>query len=414
LPQTPPAFIFAPTPTEREGDMLKSTERIRTSHVGRLPAPKGWEDMPARLSGAAITDPATIAARVVPSIAEIVKRQAEIGIDCVGDGEFWTARSHAHYTAHFTGIEVRSLQLGEPPTTRHSTRERDEFPDFYGDCDRAGTMFLVPGERPVPPITEKVVARGPVKSKGPEAIRRQLDTFRAAIERSGAKVEEAFVPVLAPGWLDHFIFNEYYKTEEEFLFALADAIKEEYRAVVAAGFILQIDDPGLPDWWDMLKPEPSVAEYRKFAQLRIDAVNHALAGIPEDRVRYHLCWGSWHGPHTHDIPLEHIIDLILQVKAGAYSFEAANVRHEHEWRIWEQAKLPAGKMLMPGVVSHATNLVEHPQLVADRILRFTRIVGKENVIAGTDCGLGGRVHADLVWAKLQTLVEGARVASKSA
>jgi len=219
----------------------------------------------------------------------------------------------------------------------------------------------------------RVVARGPVKSKGPEAINRQLDTFKAAIERSGATVEEAFVPVLAPGWLDHFIFNEYYPTEEEFLFALADAVHEEYRAVVAAGFVLQIDDPGLPDWWDMLKPEPTVESYRRFARLRIDAVNRALAGIPEDRVRYHLCWGSWHGPHTHDLPLEHIIDLILDVKAQTYSFEAANVRHEHEWRVWQQAKLPAGKMVMAGVVSHATNLVEpatrrrpHPALCPDR------------------------------------------------
>jgi 5-methyltetrahydropteroyltriglutamate--homocysteine methyltransferase len=394
--------------------MLKSTEAIRTSHVGRLPPPKGWEDMPARLAGAEITDPAVIATRVVPAIAELVKRQAEIGIDCVGDGEFWTARSYAHYTAHFTGIEARPLQPGEPPTTRHSTRERDEFPDFYDDCDRAGTMFLVPGEKPVPPITEKVVARGPVKSKGPAAIGRQIDGFRAAIARSGATVEEAFIPVLAPGWLDHFIFNEHYKTEEEFLFALADAVAAEYRAVVDAGFILQIDDPGLPDWWDMLKPEPAVTDYRKFARLRIDAVNHALAGIPQDRVRYHLCWGSWHGPHTHDLPLEHIIDLILMVNAQTYSFEAANVRHEHEWRIWQSAKLPDGKMLMPGVVSHATNLVEHPQLVADRIRRFVNIAGRENVIAGTDCGLGGRLHPDLVWAKLQALVAGARLASRDA
>jgi 5-methyltetrahydropteroyltriglutamate--homocysteine methyltransferase len=259
----------------------------------------------------------------------------------------------------------------------------------------------------------RVVARGPVKSKGPEAINRQLDTFKAAIERSGANVEEAFVPVLAPGWLDHFIFNEYYKTEEEFLFALADALREEYRAVEAAGFVLQIDDPGLPDWWDMLKPEPTIEAYRKFARLRIDAVNHALVGIPEEKVRYHLCWGSWHGPHTHDLPLEHIIDLILEVKAQTYSFEAGNVRHEHEWRVWQEAKLPAGKMLMPGVVSHATNLVEHPQLVADRILRYAAIVGRENIVAGTDCGLGGRVHADLAWAKLRMLVEGARLASTS-
>ena len=366
--------------------MQRSMTRIRTSHVGRLPPPKGWEDMPARLASAEITDPAVIAAQVTPAITETVKRQVEAGIDCIGDGEFWTARSIAHYTAHFTGIEARPVAPDEPPTTRHSTRERDEFPDFYADMDSARTLFLVTGEKPMPPVTVRVVARGPVKSKGSAAINRQLDTFKAAIDRSGTKVEEAFVAVLAPGWLDHFIFNEYYKTEEEFLFALADALREEYRAVVAAGFVLQIDDPGLPDWWDMLKPEPTIEAYRKFARLRIDAVNHALAGIPEEKVRYHLCWGSWHGPHTHDLPLEHI---------------------------WQQAKLPAGKMLMPGVVSHATNLVEHPTLVADRILRYAAIVGRENIVAGTDCGLGGRVHADLAWAKLRALVEGARLASRS-
>jgi len=393
--------------------MLKSATRIRTSHVGRLPPPKGWEDMPARLANAEITDEALIGGEVVPAIAETVTRQAIIGIDCIGDGEFWTARTLAHYAGHFTGLEARPIAPGEPPTTRHSTRERDEFPDFYAACDDIGTLFLVPGEKPAPPMTERVVARGPVTSNGPAAIGRQIDAFKAAIERSGSPVGEAFIPVLAPGWLDHFIFNEYYKTEEEFLFALADAIAVEYRAVVDAGFILQIDDPGLPDWWDMLKPEPSVEQYRAFARLRIAAVNRALAGIPEDRVRYHLCWGSWHGPHTHDLPLEHIIDLILEVNAQTYSFEAANVRHEHEWRIWQEAQLPAGKMLMPGVVSHATNLVEHPLLVADRIRRFADIAGRENVIAGTDCGLGGRVHADLVWAKLKTLAEGARIASQS-
>jgi 5-methyltetrahydropteroyltriglutamate--homocysteine methyltransferase len=393
--------------------MQRNTSRIRTSHVGRLPPPKGWEEMPARLANVEITDTAVIAAEVTPAIAEIVRKQAEIGIDCVGDGEFWTARNLAHYTAHFTGIEARPVAADEPPTTRHSTRERDEFPDFYAACDRAGTLFLVPGEKPTPPVTVRVVARGPVRSKGPEAINRQLAAFKAAIRQSGAAIDEAFVPVLAPGWLDHFIFNEYYKTEEEFLFALADALREEYRAVIAAGFVLQIDDPGLPDWWDMLKPEPSVDAYRKFAGLRIAAVNHALAGIPEEKVRYHLCWGSWHGPHTHDLPLEHIIDLILKVKAQTYSFEAGNVRHEHEWRVWQTAKLPAGKMLMPGVVSHATNLVEHPQLVADRLLRYAQIAGRENLVAGTDCGLGGRVHADLAWAKLQSLVAGARLASQT-
>jgi 5-methyltetrahydropteroyltriglutamate--homocysteine methyltransferase len=393
--------------------MQKSTTRIRTSHVGRLPPPKGWEDMPARLANAEVIDSDEIASHVVPAIAETVKKQVEIGIDCINDGEFWTARSLAHYAAHFTGLEARPVKVGEPPTTRHSTRERDEFRDFYADMDKLGTLFFVPGEKPMPPMTERVIARGPVKSRGPQAINREIDAFRAAIDRSGSKVEEAFIAVLAPGWLDHFIFNEYYNTDEEFLFALAEAVREEYRAVVSAGFVLQIDDPGLPDWWDMIKPEPTVEEYRKFAKLRIEAVNHALVGIPEEKVRYHLCWGSWHGPHTHDLPLEHIVDLVLAVKAQTYSFEAGNVRHEHEWRAWQEVKVPPGKILMPGVVSHATNLVEHPQLVADRILRYTAIVGRENVIAGTDCGLGGRVHAELAWAKLRALVEGAQLASKN-
>jgi 5-methyltetrahydropteroyltriglutamate--homocysteine methyltransferase len=392
--------------------MQRSTTRIRTSHVGRLPPPKGWEDMPARLANAEVIDSGEIASHVVPAIAETVKKQVEIGIDCINDGEFWTARSLAHYAAHFTGLEARPVKVGEPPTTRHSTRERDEFRDFYADMDKLGTLFFVPGEKPMPPMTERVIARGQVKSRGPQAINREIDAFKAAIDRSGSKVEEAFIAVLAPGWLDHFIFNEYYNTDEEFLFALAEAVREEYRAVVSAGFVLQIDDPGLPDWWDMIKPEPTVEEYRKFAKLRIEAVNHALVGIPEEKVRYHLCWGSWHGPHTHDLPLEHIVDLVLAVKAQTYSFEAGNVRHEHEWRAWQAVKVPPGKILMPGVVSHATNLVEHPQLVADRILRYTAIVGRENVIAGTDCGLGGRVHAELAWAKLRALVEGAQLASK--
>ena len=366
--------------------MQKSTTRIRTSHVGRLPPPKGWEDMPARLANAEVIDGGEIASHVVPAIAETVNKQVEIGIDCINDGEFWTARSLAHYAAHFTGLEARPVKLGEPPTTRHSTRERDEFRDFYADMDKLGTLFFVPGEKPMPPVTERVIARGPVKSRGSQVINREIDAFKAAIDRSGSKVEEAFIAVLAPGWLDHFIFNEYYNTDEEFLFALAEAVREEYRAVVSAGFVLQIDDPGLPDWWDMIKPEPTVEEYRKFAKLRIEAVNHALVGIPEEKVRYHLCWGSWHGPHTHDLPLEHIVDLVLAVKAQTYSFEAGNVRHEHEWRAWQAVKVPPGKILMPGVVSHATNLVEHPQLVADRILRYTAIVGREN-LPGLSCAL---------------------------
>ncbi|HUB95350.1 MAG TPA: hypothetical protein VL993_05505, partial [Stellaceae bacterium] len=335
--------------------MQYNTDRIRTSHVGRLPTPKGLEDVPARLANVEV-DHAEIEKRVVPAIAALVQRQAKAGIDIVNDGEFWTTRGFAHYAAHFDGLERRPLKPGEFASSRETTRERDAFPEFYGDMDRAKTMFFVPGERPVVNPTERVVVRAPLKSKGADAIKREIGTFKEALAQlGGAAPKEAFLAVLAPGWLDHFIYNEFYKTEEEFLFAMAEAIAPEYKAVVDAGFILQIDDPGLPDWWDMLKPEPTIEAYRKFAGIRIDAVNHALRGIPEDKVRYHLCWGSWHGPHVNDIPLRHIVDLVLRVKAQCYSFEAGNVRHEHEWKVWKEVKVPAGKMLMPGVVSHATN-----------------------------------------------------------
>ena len=388
--------------------MRNSSNGIRTTHAGRLPIPPGCEDLPLRIfTGAPVDD-----AQIEQAIADTVRKQTDIGIDCVGDGEFWKARNIAYYGNHLSGIETRPLKSGELPTTRHSTRERDEFKNFYADMDRMGTLFFVPGEKPMPPERERMIASGPIKTKGTQAIDRELKAFKTAIARTAGEVEEAFFCVIAPGWLDHFIFNEYYRTEEEFLFALADALREEYRAVVNAGLILQIDDPGLVDWWDMLEPAMSVADYRKFAELRIDAINHALAGIPPDRVRYHLCWGSWHGPHTHDLAFEHMIDLLLRVNAQTYSFEAGNVRHEHEWKAWKTVKLPEGKMLLPGVVSHATNVVEHPEVVADRIKNFAGVVGRENVIAGTDCGLGTRVHAEIAWAKLQALVEGAALATK--
>ena len=389
--------------------MKRSSDRIRTTHAGRLPTPPGCEGIPGRLFRGETVDAAAIDA----GIDHIVRAQLDAGLDCIGDGEFWKARNIAYYSRHLTGLTTRALKPGEAGSTRTFTRERDEFVQFYKDLDGTGTIFHVPGEKPMPPERERMIATGPVKSKGTGAIAQEIETFKAAVARAGRPIDETFFCVIAPGWLDHFIYNEYYKTDEEYIFALAEALREEYLAVVNADFVLQIDDPGVVDWWDMLKPALSVEEYRdKFARLRIEAVNHALMGIPEDRVRYHLCWGSWHGPHTHDLPFEHVVELMLQVKAQCYSFEAANVRHEHEWKLWQDVKLPDGKMILPGVVSHSTNLVEHPELVAERIARFASAVGRENVLAGTDCGLGGRVHAEIAWAKLRALTEGARLASK--
>ena len=375
--------------------MLRSEFGIITTHAGRLP-PVAPEN-----------------ADVTTQVAEVVRKQIQIGISCVGDGEFWNGRHFLFYGQHFDGITSRELRPGERGSGREETRERDAFPRLYADMDRVGTAFCVPGEEPrFFPSKRKMVVTGPIKGRATDAIRREIETFKKALTAAG-NAEEAFICVFAPGWLDHFIYDEYYNNEEQFVFALADAMREEYRAVVEAGFILQIDDPGVVTSWDMIRPAPSIAEYRRYLKLRVDALNHALAGIPEDRVRHHFCWGSWHGAHTHDLPLKEIVDLALQVHAQACSFEAANVRHEHEWTVWRDIKLPAGKILVPGVVGHATNIVEHPELVARRILNFAEAVGCENVIAGTDCGLGTRVHEELVWAKLSALAEGARLASKA-
>jgi 5-methyltetrahydropteroyltriglutamate--homocysteine methyltransferase len=373
--------------------MQRSEGAIRTTHAGRLP--------PAAPADADITR----------QVAEVVRKQTEIGISCVGDGEFWNGRHFLFYGQQFEGIASRELRPGERGSGREETRERDVFPKLYADMDRVGTAFCVPGEEPrFFPSKRKMVVTGPIKGRATDAIRREVDTFKKALAAAGG-AEEAFICVFAPGWLDHFIYDEFYNNEEQFVFALAEAMREEYRAVVDAGFILQIDDPGVVTSWDMIRPAPSIAEYRRYLKLRVDALNHALDGIPEDQVRHHFCWGSWHGAHTHDLPLKEIVDIALQVRAQACSFEAANVRHEHEWTIWRDIKLPDGKIIVPGVVGHATNIVEHPELVARRIQNFAEAVGRENVIAGTDCGLGSRVHDELVWAKLSALVEGARLAS---
>jgi 5-methyltetrahydropteroyltriglutamate--homocysteine methyltransferase len=389
--------------------MQRSEQSIRTSHAGRLPGiaqPRGGSTERA-------DKPTEELATLTSQVAGIVKRQRDLGIDCVGDGEFWNGRHFRFYGQQLSGITTRELRPGERASGRESTRERDTFPKLYADMDRVGTAFCVPGEQPrFFPAKDKMVVTGPIKGLATDVIRREIKVFKEALAAVGG-VEEAFICVLAPGWLDHFIYDEYYNNEAEFVFALAEAMREEYRAVVEAGFILQIDDPGMATSWDMIKPAPTIDEYRRYLKVRIDALNHALAGLPENRIRHHFCWGSWHGAHTHDVPLKAIIDLVLQVRAQVYSFEAGNVRHEHEWTVWKDIKLPADKMIMPGVVSHATNLVEHPELVARRICNFAEAVGRENVVAGTDCGLGTRVHDELVWAKLSALVEGARLASNA-
>ena len=290
-------------------------------------------------------------------------------------------------------------------TSFANRRDWQTFAEFYQDPESGGALLGSSARRPV----GRPTCTGPIKYTGHAALQADIANLKKAMAASG--VEEGFMCSIGPGSFARSA-DVYYKTEEEFLFAAANAMHDEYKAIVDAGIVLQIDDPSLPDNWDMINPEPPLKEFKKFEAVRMEAINHAIRGLPADRIRLHICWGSWHGPHTTDIPLAHIVDLVLSVNAGAYSVEAGNVRHEHEWRVWQDAKLPDGKLLIPGVVSHATNIVEHPQVVADRLVRYAKVVGRENVIAGTDCGLGGRIHPQIAWAKLQVLAEGARIATK--
>ncbi len=387
--------------------MKRSTGRIITTHAGSLPRPaRLLEVNKAKLTGQGF-DAAEYGRRLAESVAEICRRQAALGIDVINDGEFGKASGgpidYGAWQSYAWG-RLSGWQPGEPrPAPALSTRrDRAKFAEFYKELD--GQNFIsTSATLPRPPVVV-----GPIEYTGHEAVKTDLANLKAAM--AGVKAEEGFVTSVAPGSFGRRQ-NQYYKTDEEYLYALAEALAHEYRAIVDAGFVLQLDDPGLPDNWDLSSPEPKVEDYKTFAMLRIEALNHALAGIPEDRVRYHICWGSWHGPHSTDLPLAAIVDVMLKVKAAAFSIEAGNVRHEHEWKVWRDVKLPEGRLLIPGVVSHATNVVEHPELVADRICRFAEVVGRENVIAGTDCGLGGRIHESLAWAKLEALAAGARLAT---
>ena len=400
--------------------MRQSRDQILTSHAGSLPRPDALiEANRVRESGVG-ADESRFQDQLRSSVAEVVRLQKQAGITIPGDGEFGKSMGHkVNYRAWWSysfqrlgGLELGTTGLYDMPAQRSrpgevvltsfgDRRDRVRFAAAYADPDSGITTGPRPALWPV--------CVGKLTYTGHTAIQSDIASFKAALQAAG--VDEGFMTSIAPGSASR-IANRYYKTDEEFLFACADAMREEYKAIVDAGLILQLDDPAIAENWDMVNPEPTPADYRKFSMVRVEALNHAIKGLPEDRIRFHLCWGSWHGPHTTDVPMREIVEVMLAVKCGAYSFEAANVRHEHEWKVWQDVKLPDGKLILPGIVSHATNVVEHPELVAERIARFANLVGKERVIASTDCGLGGRVHAQIAWAKLESLAAGAALATR--
>jgi 5-methyltetrahydropteroyltriglutamate--homocysteine methyltransferase len=377
--------------------------RIITSHVGTLPRPEELDAICRRYE--LPQDEAAFVSLIPRVVNDVVRRQAELGIAIVNDGEFGKRGGFSYYAqTRLSGIETSDHSAAFP--ARDITgRDALEFPGYY--TARATTPPSA-GNR-ARPLNQPVSCTGPLRYVGYDDARFDIDNVRRA--SAGLDVQP-FLSAVAPGTVEHWLWNAHYRTEEELLFAIADAMHEEYKLITDAGVMLQIDDPDLPDGWQMF-PQMSVEQYRAYAELRVEALNHALRGIAPERVRLHVCWGSGHGPHKNDIPLRDIVDLVLRVRAGCYSVEAANARHEHEWEVWRDVRLPEGKTLMPGVVGHASDVIEHPELVAQRLIRFAELVGADRVIAGTDCGLGSRVgHPEIAWAKLAALVEGAAMASR--
>jgi len=379
--------------------MKRSSERILTTHAGSLPQPADLKAMIVAKNNGQPYDREVFAKRVRSAVAEVVRKQIDCGLDIINDGEVGKPNFSRYARERLSGFVERPAKPEERPSTIFG-RDLAEFPEYFQK-----RLATVRGEN-----LWRVFCNGPLQYIGHAAVQAEIENFKAAL--GGVKVEEAFLPAVAPGTLEHWLKNDYYPSDEAYLFALAEAMREEYKAIVDAGFLLQIDNPDLPDGWQIY-PEKSVAEYHKYAELRVDALNHALRDIPPERVRFHTCWGSYHGPHKYDIPLRDIVDLVLKVRADTISIEASNPRHEHEWRVWEEVKLPEGKVLVPGVVGHATDIVEHPQVIADRLVRYAKLVGRENVMAGTDCGLGPRVgDPQIAWAKFEAMAEGARLATK--
>ena len=377
--------------------MKRSSERILTTFVGSLIRPLELREL---LSATEPPDRQKFSQTLRASVAEAVRQQADAGLDIVSDGEFGKSNWASYILDRVSGFELRPAPPGMQVYNRFG-REREEFADFYSE-------HTVGEWSP-----RMIVCTGPIGYDKTQVLR-DIDNFKNALQ--DVNVLEAFMPVVAPASFVREAHNEYYPTEEAYVYAIADALRQEYQTIVDAGLLLQVDDAVLATMWVVMEAQ-GLEPYRRWAELRIEALNYALQGIPPDRIRYHLCWGSWPGPHVTDIPLQHIVDLVLRVNAGAYSLEAGNARHAHEWKVWQEARLPEGKTLIPGVISHSTPVVEHPELVAERIVRYATLVGYENVIGGSDCGFAqsqglSRVAPSIMWAKLRALADGARLATQ--
>ena len=376
--------------------------RILTTHVGSLVRPDRLIPHLSAILQNKSHDEREFQKLLAQSVDEVVRHQAEIGLDIINDGEFGKTHWYRYVIDRFSGIKSRPISSNQ---TYFVGKDRERFKDFYAEYDKD-----------VPRARLEWAVTAPVSYTGMAALTQDINNLKAALAK--VKVEGGFLPVVAPASLVPELKDEFYRDEEKFIYAIADALREEYLAITAAGLVVQIDDAWLPAMYERMVPPGTDADFRRWANMCVDALNHALKGIPEHLTRYHICWGSWNGPHTADLPLKDLVDIMLRIRVGGYSIEGANARHAHEWRVWEHVKLPEGRKLLPGVISHATNVVEHPELVAERIVRLAKLVGPENVIASSDCGfaqgaLYRRVHPSIMWAKLEALVEGARLASKA-
>jgi 5-methyltetrahydropteroyltriglutamate--homocysteine methyltransferase len=397
--------------------------RILTTHVGSLIRPPEVLAFLDAIERGEPIDERAQAEAMSRAVATIVRQQADAGIDVVSDGEIGKISWISYLYERISGLEVREVA---PGTFMPPSRDRQAFPEFYAEDDAQlarvmrrvavlGAKGLRQRQGMTPSGPERWTCTGPITYDGLALLQRDIENLKAALK--GVNVTDAFLPVVAPASV-YWLHNEFYKTDEEFVYAVANALRTEYQTIVESGLLLQVDDAVLVHEYDsILSLGGSVDDYHRWAQIRIDALKYALRGIPEERVRYHVCWGSWHGPHAFDPPLSEVIGFVLQVPARYYAIEQANPRHEHEWHLWERVKLPDGKVLIPGVVTHHTNVVEHPELVAERLTRLARLVGRENVMGGTDCGFAQgaflrRVHPTIQWAKLRALAEGAALATR--